>query len=80
MIPHDMPPDAIAELGRSLTRRRFFEQGEAKPGFPRAGHPQHDAVGHEVLGVVKEQIVPHFFRLGVIATTEVELSELFVIT
>jgi hypothetical protein len=27
MIPHDMPPDAIAELGRSLTRRRFFEQG-----------------------------------------------------
>jgi hypothetical protein len=36
-------------------------------------------VGHEVLGIIEDQIILHLFRLRIVAAPQIELPEFFVI-
>ena len=66
----------IDDDGRDAVEGRLFEQADAEARLAAAGHAHADGVGHEVLGVVEQQIVLERARGQVVGPTQVERPQL----
>ncbi len=47
----------VNEDGGDALERGFFQQDDAQTGFTRPGHTNDDAMGNQVLGIIKSEFV-----------------------
>ena len=64
---------------RHAIHRRLLKQCQAQTRFTRTRHTKHDAVSHQVLGIIKDQIILQRFGLQIVSASEVKGAQFFVL-